>query len=159
MANTKFFCDITHCSNKRVNHVYSYCMSHMSYQKPIKDIEKPDDCPICFESETPGCKYLHLTCGHWIHENCIIYSGRVGCPMCRQFIYLEKKTFLQVRIVNLNRKLEKLQIIYDFETINRLKNTLETTKMFVLSIKPDGDFEFIDKYVQLLNKEIYSMLT
>lgn len=149
-------CGVTYCTRRRVNKVYSYCMEHMFNQKPIKDIEKPDNCPICFDGESDE-KFLHLTCGHWFHETCIILSGRVGCPICRQFIFLKKSVFLKVRIVNLKRKLELVENVYDRRTVKRLKSTLKTVEMFL--DKSVIDLECIDKFLQIMNKEIYSMIT
>lgn len=49
--------------------------------------EKPDECIICLEKfdekdDKP------LSCGHWVHESCIIAWGKRQCPICRQFIIL-----------------------------------------------------------------------
>ena len=39
-----------------------------------------NDCPVCFEKIT--CKDT-LTCGHTVHRQCIINSGKAVCPICR----------------------------------------------------------------------------
>ena len=44
--------------------------------------EKPQDCPVCFESLEKENKTL--SCGHWVHMDCIIKSKKDCCPMCRQ---------------------------------------------------------------------------
>jgi hypothetical protein len=44
-------------------------------------MDKPSECPICYESleneKTP------LNCGHWIHINCVKKHFRPECPLCR----------------------------------------------------------------------------
>lgn len=48
--------------------------------------EKPQDCPVCFESLSNENKTL--TCGHWVHKECVIKSKKDCCPMCRQTVEL-----------------------------------------------------------------------
>jgi hypothetical protein len=42
--------------------------------------EKPDECPVCFEGLG---RSKPLSCGHWVHRNCILQSGKKECPICR----------------------------------------------------------------------------
>lgn len=149
-------CSYDGCFNSAVNDIYSFCMNHMSNQTPIHEIEKPSECPICFEPDIDqNDPYLQLTCGHWIHKNCIIRAGRVGCPLCRQFIFLEKKVFLNVRIVNLERKLDILSTVY---RVDRLRLELRMTRIFLHSnLIQESDLDIVDKYLQLLNKFIFEM--
>lgn len=58
-----------------------YCWQHRPKNTPKKFVaSKPDDCPIC-------CYPLNtnepLECGHWVHHNCILKSGKKECPFCR----------------------------------------------------------------------------
>lgn len=66
---------------------YSYCSRHCEYEQPFKQIEKPDECPICVEKLSEDDKALK--CGHWVHKGCIIKSGKSKCPICRIHIYLK----------------------------------------------------------------------
>ena len=38
------------------------------------------DCPVCYETITSA---ETLPCGHLVHEQCIINSGKAACPICR----------------------------------------------------------------------------
>ena len=48
--------------------------------------DKPDECPICWESldevDEP------LSCGHYMHKNCLLNGGQTICGICRQEVYL-----------------------------------------------------------------------
>jgi hypothetical protein len=47
--------------------------------------EKPCECPVCFESLNED---KALSCGHWVHKNCIIRSKKDTCPLCRKQVEL-----------------------------------------------------------------------
>lgn len=49
--------------------------------------DKPESCIVCLESMTDVKS--SFTCGHWIHRECIIRSGRLQCPLCRKRISSE----------------------------------------------------------------------
>ncbi len=68
---------------------YQYCAKHIRHQRPLFEIEKPDDCPICCELFEDNAN--PLVCGHWIHMGCIVKSGNARCPICRTAIYLSVK--------------------------------------------------------------------
>jgi len=42
--------------------------------------EKPEECPVCFESLG---RSRPLSCGHWVHRDCVLQSGKKECPICR----------------------------------------------------------------------------
>ena len=48
--------------------------------------EKPTECPVCFESLSNEQKTL--SCGHWVHKECVIKSKKDCCPLCRQTVEL-----------------------------------------------------------------------
>lgn len=159
MPLARQLCSFDKCYSKCVNTTYSFCMIHMSNQLPIRNIDKPDECPICFEpDDSINNTFLHLTCGHWVHKNCIIQTGRVGCPICRQFIYLDKKTFLYVRLVNLNRKLDYIKDIYDIFIFYLLKNSLQFAQKILDLNSNDEHLIHIDNFLRLLNIQIYNIL-
>lgn len=45
-------------------------------------MEKPTDCPICYESlqNEPA----PLRCGHWLHLSCVRRHFKPECPICRR---------------------------------------------------------------------------
>ncbi len=40
-------------------------------------------CCICYE---PNNDKYPLSCGHWVHRECILKSERPQCPLCRKMI-------------------------------------------------------------------------
>ena len=51
--------------------------------------QKPDCCPICYDSF-----HIHdkpLSCGHYIHRNCIVLSKQTKCSICRSEIVLYRQ--------------------------------------------------------------------
>lgn len=66
---------------------YNFCSRHHACEVPLKIIEKPEECPICVEKFEECDKALK--CGHWVHKQCIIKSGKSKCPICRLYIYLK----------------------------------------------------------------------
>jgi hypothetical protein len=67
---------------KKKSKINGYCRLHVQY-------EKPEDCGVCTEKiedeERP------LSCGHWVHKECIYNWGKMECPVCRQGIKLTKR--------------------------------------------------------------------
>jgi hypothetical protein len=91
------------CKNKCMDKL-NYCKIHNYIYK----IEKPEDCLICCESLKRE-KYP-LSCGHWIHKECIYKWSKKQCPVCTLPIKLTKK---ESRIFELYRKEIELDIILD----------------------------------------------
>ena len=77
------------CCKLNVFPNYNYCTRHIHEQSPLQIIDRPDECPVCMDhlerDEKP------LTCGHWVHKECIIKSGKGQCPICRFELYLTLK--------------------------------------------------------------------
>ena len=66
--------------------------------------EKPCDCPVCYEPLSN--EHKSLSCGHWVHRECIINSKKECCPLCRQHVELtleekHKIHFLKVKSLGL----------------------------------------------------------
>ena len=60
--------------------------------------EKPCECPVCFE---PLNEDKSLSCGHWVHKNCIIRSKKDTCPLCRKQVELtleEKDELFRLKV-------------------------------------------------------------
>lgn len=51
---------------------------------------KQTSCCICTEDFEPLFKPLE-PCGHYIHESCIVNSGKQECPLCRVSVKLSDK--------------------------------------------------------------------
>ena len=62
--------------------------------------EKPDCCPVCFDTLTKHDK--PLSCGHYIHRKCIILSKQTRCSICRAEIFLYKKELHTILDYNCN---------------------------------------------------------
>jgi hypothetical protein len=43
-------------------------------------MERPSECPVCYESLTENNP---LTCGHWLHIDCVKKHFKPECPICR----------------------------------------------------------------------------
>lgn len=56
-----------------------YCEEHQERYK----YEKPDDCPICMDTISEQTE-IPLSCGHWIHKDCLVPTNLHICPVCRQ---------------------------------------------------------------------------
>jgi len=77
----------------------------MSHQQPISNVSKPDECPICLCGEDEE-ELTQFCCGHHVHKKCIIHCGKHKCPVCRQFIYLDKQTLRELRVLAKQKQLE-----------------------------------------------------
>src|SRR6202000_886517 len=68
------------CKNKIIEG--KYCRFH----RPKSELEKDAECPICMENLDNVTS--PLSCGHWVHMNCIVAWGKQSCPICRQVIVM-----------------------------------------------------------------------
>lgn len=57
------------------------CSFHLK-KKPTFIEEKPKECPVCYEEFEE--KDIYLECGHWVHMECVVKSGKKECPICRR---------------------------------------------------------------------------
>ena len=92
-------CKFVGCVNHVDTHVYS-CEQHLPV---LNMLEKPDDCPICFDSMT-NVK-VPLSCGHWVHRECQI-KHKNTCCICRQPIILTEKEKYMLRTIEAERRAE-----------------------------------------------------
>lgn len=109
------------CKGKTVSKQYDYCIKHMMHQKPLVELLVPDECPVCFGDNEDLKQYC---CGHWVHKQCIIDSGKAKCPICRQFIYVDKDTLQQIRNTAVRKDLETqvpLMVVFDINVENPQK--------------------------------------
>lgn len=79
--------------------------------------EKPCECPVCFETLKDELK--PLSCGHWVHKECVIKSKKDNCPMCRQKVNLSLEERLRINDLQINdtvsSNFEYTSIVYDEE--------------------------------------------
>lgn len=69
------------CQNKS----QGYCHLHR-YQ--MLNIEKPEECPVCVEEISITDR---LSCGHWVHMECVAKSMKAECPVCRHHVRVTKQ--------------------------------------------------------------------
>jgi hypothetical protein len=79
--------------------------------------EKSQDCPVCFESLDNENKTL--SCGHWVHKECIIKSKKDCCPLCRQTVNLSLEEQYNLQELQHQEKRESPRIALN-EEINRV---------------------------------------
>lgn len=70
-----------------------------------KLLDKTDDCPVCCE-DISNLK-SPLSCGHWIHTECVVLSGNPVCPMCKEKVKLNKKSLTKCKSIGKKMKKEK----------------------------------------------------
>jgi hypothetical protein len=66
-----------------------YCEDHKYKYR----LEKPDECPICMDTISDITE-IPLSCGHWIHKNCLKSIVNYKCPICRQSIKKKEKDYI-----------------------------------------------------------------
>lgn len=88
------------CSRKVKNGLY--CHQHSVKQRRFTQ-EKPPECIVCLEPFDE--KSEPLLCGHWVHIQDIINSGKSACPICRYQLSFEPDIMLKIT----NRFLEMEQ--------------------------------------------------
>lgn len=72
---------------------HRYCLRHMGKHSPqhVMDNET-GECCVCVESiDKP------LVCGHYVHKECVILSGKDACPVCRQPVPLSRRDRTRLR--------------------------------------------------------------
>ena len=66
-----------------------YCEEHENKYR----YEKPDDCPICMDTISEQTE-IPLSCGHWIHKECLFPTNLHICPVCRQNMKQEEVDYV-----------------------------------------------------------------
>lgn len=123
----------------------------MHLQQPIKELEMPEHCPICFEDASVQ-NYIQLTCGHYLHKECMITCGRPTCPVCKQFVIMPKRMFLRLRIKNLKWKIENMDnILNDFLKPSILTIFVEFDKLLLDETIPSDVIRSIDVVLMKIN--------
>jgi hypothetical protein len=71
------------CKNKL--YTSKKCKLHLN--KNVFD--KPNKCIVCYNKISINDR--PFSCGHWVHIDCIYKSCKQECPICRQYIYMNKR--------------------------------------------------------------------
>jgi hypothetical protein len=83
-------CKLNECGHHQL------CKKHAG-----KRLIEKQDCAICMDGELN----VPLSCGHWIHADCVIKSAKKECPICKealkftkeqQIIYRRRKAELRI---------------------------------------------------------------
>jgi len=98
---------------------------------------KPDDCIVCCESLEK--QRTSLSCGHWVHTNCIIQSAKAECPICRAPLKMGKRAM---------HKLEQLRLE------RRRQGVLEEEE----EIRQQLEDHFVEIFSPTLYNQIYSII-
>jgi hypothetical protein len=100
-------CIVEDCKQKDCGH-YGLCKKHSGTCKTEKE-----DCAVCMDGELK----CPLSCGHWIHVECVIKSGKKECPMCKSQLKFTKE---QEKAYKLHKKeLRIKQEMEDFAEVVR----------------------------------------
>ncbi len=85
-------CVVDKCRYKATTH-YGLCKHHCGEHKRDRE-----DCVICTDSVKKP-----ISCGHWIHFECIMATGKKECPLCMMTLKLTKEEQQQFKQYNKNR--------------------------------------------------------
>ena len=99
--------------------------------------EKPQDCPVCFESLDNENKTL--SCGHWVHKECIIKSKKDCCPICRQTVKLSLEEQYRLQELQHQEKKEEPRLALN-EEFNRVVSRY-IQSYIDMDIDEDEDYE------------------
>lgn len=86
--------------NRKVKDGCEFCYQHINVYRQTK----PSTCIICYEPLTDVLK--PLICGHWIHTECIIQSGKAQCPICRKELELKNRDMRRLERIARERREE-----------------------------------------------------
>ena len=86
-----------------------YCKTH----RP--NVYEKEDCAVCTDSVN-----IPLSCGHWIHNQCVIQSGKANCPICRSQINLTKEEY--EKTMEYDRKYKQQFLEEDEEELLQIYN-------------------------------------
>jgi len=63
--------------------------------------EQQDECHVCCESID-----THLSCGHWIHIDCVVQTGKPNCPLCKKVVSMSIDDVIKMEKLSKKKKLE-----------------------------------------------------
>ena len=134
VSKVKSPCIVQNCKGKATDY-HDLCKKHCGKKKYDKE-----DCAVCIES----CPVNPLSCGHWIHFDCIVKSEKKECPMCKESLTFTKE---QCRIFNQYRREQssrrEQQRIQESERVYRQEYTRHQFGSLSHSIPADVLIDFI----------------
>ena len=82
-------------------HAWITDKSYRLIEKTSNVYGSPCECPVCFESIQENC----LSCGHYVHKDCVIKSKKTTCPLCKKEVEM---SFSELE--KLYRELNKMSV-------------------------------------------------
>ncbi len=95
IRQTRPNCAIDKCMYKATSH-YGLCKHHCGEHKRDRE-----DCVICTESVKQP-----ISCGHWLHFECIMKTGKKECPLCMMTLKLTQEEQQQFKKHNKNKRMK-----------------------------------------------------
>ena len=147
---------------------YICCEDH---QKLIFTYEKPDECPICLTTFEPKEEKGRITfiplipCHHWVCVNCVINSGKLECPICRQSVKLSEKDEQKCnkKALKINKEKERIQMEEDRRMAEQMQRELNQQNIGIAERRnviqvviprreiPQVTLDNIDEMLQIIN--------
>jgi hypothetical protein len=151
ILNMETICNYNNCNGKAIKH-YNHCIKHLKHEVPPK-IDKPKDCQVCKSS----CDHLDLVqycCGHWMHQGCLIETGKARCPICNKLVHVSPGVLKQIKkIVQTRQELAAYPLLITFE-IDIQKDDAVRFKYVTNKDKYKHEKIFVMEMVKLLRKQI-----
>jgi hypothetical protein len=122
----------------------------MKHQIPISNSSKPEECPVCLSGEQDEL-LTQYCCGHYVHDACIIKTGKSKCPVCRQFIFLERKTLKKLKMTAVYRNLEQMHPLVIILNIQPEKSV---TTRYGMNKLYQHDSDAIAKTINVMNQHV-----
>lgn len=128
-----------------------YCHLHAQLFR----FPKPDECPVC---TCPLTDPQPLSCGHWVHRECVLKWGKDQCPVCRSKIRMTKK---ELDILGKNKsKPSSGDIEFDEQAIAALiRRDMEARGMAIDAMTSEQMDEEMDALSTLVVGQIIQDLT
>lgn len=102
-------CSHNTCKGKPIK-LYNYCIKHLKNQ--IAPKTNPTPCPDCRNKDN----VKQYCCGHWMHEACLIKTGKAHCIECNKIVYVSNGVLKQIKIVaDEQKELDAFPLLVSFE--------------------------------------------
>ena len=85
--------------------------------------EPQDECHVCCESID-----THLSCGHWIHIDCVVQTGKANCPLCKKVVSMSIDDVVKMEKLSKKKKIDEerqvIRAIMDEELNEEFENRM-----------------------------------
>lgn len=85
--------------------------------------EPQDECHVCCESID-----THLSCGHWIHIDCVVQTGKAECPLCKKVVSMSIDDVVKMEKISKKKKIDEerqvIRAIMDEELNEEFENRM-----------------------------------